>query len=333
MSSRQNILLIRFKSIGDVVLTLPAAHVVRENFPSAKITFLTSNENAPLLRGFRDVSEVITLDRSALRSGNPLKMAGEFFGLSRRLRAGKFSLVVDFQGYGETGWLARLTGAPQRWGSVYGPGRAWVYTRGIQRNDRLHLADWNLSLLEQCGLKMGRIQNEFDLPEEAVVEARKFFPANNLDAARPTLFIQPFTSSPQKNWPLENFLALARYFQSRGTQIVFGGGPSEQGALEPVRAAGFPISAGMPLLTAAGVMRLSTVIIGGVTGLLHLAVALQKRVVMLVNSPATETGLPYQHKDWIVATTDGAALSKLEPETVIAACAQAFNESAGNASC
>ena len=38
----ENILLIRLKSIGDVILTLPAVGVVRENFPAAKITFLTS---------------------------------------------------------------------------------------------------------------------------------------------------------------------------------------------------------------------------------------------------------------------------------------------------
>jgi ADP-heptose:LPS heptosyltransferase len=329
----ENILLIRLKSIGDVVLTLPAVHAVRENFPSAKITFLTSKENAPLLAGFREVNQVIELDRTALRSGNPLKMAGEFFGLLRQLRAGKFSIVVDFQGYGETAWLALLTGAPQRWGSVYGPGRAWAYTRGIRRTDGLHLADWNLSLLEQCGLKIGEIKNEFVLPGDARDGAKKFFFEQKLDVSRPTLFIQPFTSSPQKNWPLTNFLTLARYFQSQGAQIIFSGGPSERAALEPARAAGFPISAGMPLLTAAGLMRLSTVIVGGVTGLLHLAVAMQKRVVMLVAVPATEPGLPYQHTDWIVTAAGGVALSEMEPKAVVAACVRAFGEAAGHASC
>ncbi len=171
------------------------------------------------------------------------------------------------------------------------------------------------------------------LPGDALDDARKFFFEQKLDVSRPTLFIQPFTSSPQKNWPLEKFLALARHFQSHGVQIIFSGGPSERAALEPARAAGFPVSAGMPLLTAAGVMRFSTVIVGGVTGLLHLAVAMQKRVIMLVTAPATEPGLPYQHKDWIVAATGGIALSKIEPEAVVAACVRAFNESAGHAPC
>src|SRR5580693_2037604 len=99
----ENILLIRLKSIGDVVLTLPAVNAIRDNFPSAKITFLTSKENAGLLRGFREVDEVISVDRAALRGGNPLKVFREFFGLLRQLRAAKFDLAVDLHGIGETG--------------------------------------------------------------------------------------------------------------------------------------------------------------------------------------------------------------------------------------
>jgi heptosyltransferase-1 len=328
----ENILFIRLKSIGDVLFTLPAVHAVRENFPSAKLHFLVSKEHAPLLCGFQEVNEVIPLDRAALGSGNPLKMVGEFFGLLRRLRAGRFSLVVDFQGYGETAWLARLTGAPQRWGSVYGPGRAWAYTRGIRRNDNLHFADWNLSLLEQCGLKIGGIKNEFVLPEDALDAARKFFSEQKLDPFKPTLFIQPFTSSPQKNWPLENFLALARHFQMRGTQILFGGGPSECAALEPARAAGFVAAAGTPLLVSAGLAKLSGVVIGGITGLLHLAIAMQKRVVMLTSSTSASDS-PYQHREWGLTPATGQSVADIPISVVIEACSNAFSESAGNASC
>ncbi len=320
---QDNILLIRLKSIGDVVLTLPAVNAIRENFPSAKITFLTSKENIALLRGFREVNEAIALDRAALRGGNPLKMAGEFLGLLRRLRAGKFSLVVDFQGFGETAWLARFTGAPQRWGSVYGSGRAWAYTRGIPRDDQIQIADFNLSLLRQCGLKIGTLRNEYILPADALDAARRIFAANQLNPGRQTLFVQAFTSSPQKNWSFENYLSLAEYFRSAGTQIVFCGGPKEIETLRLARAAGFVVAAGLPLLDAAGLMQLSTVIIGGATGLLHLAVAMQKRVVMLVG-PANEPGFPYQHRDWGLTPEIGENVSGIQISAVINACVAAL---------
>ena len=38
------------------------------------------------------------------------------FSLLRRLRDGKFSLAIDFQGYGETEWLSWWSGAPRTLG-------------------------------------------------------------------------------------------------------------------------------------------------------------------------------------------------------------------------
>jgi ADP-heptose:LPS heptosyltransferase len=330
VNARKNILLIRFKSIGDVLLTLPAVHAVRDNFPAAHITFFTVRENAPLLRGFRDVDEVISLDRTALK--NPLRAAPEFFQLLRRLRAGRFSIVVDFQGYGETAWLTRFTGAPQRWGSVYGKGRAWAYTKGIRRDNSLLIADWNLSLLKQCGLRVAHIRNEFIPPDDAMDAARRIFAANQLHPERQTLFIQAFTSTPQKNWPFEKYLSLAAHWRGRGVQVIFGGGLGDIAALEPARAAGHCVAAGNPLLVSAGLVRLSTVTIGGVTGLLHLAVAMQKRVVMLVG-PASEPGFPYQHRDWGLTPETGENVADIQIPAVIAACDKAFSEPAGSVSC
>ena len=155
--------------------------------------------------------------------------------------------------------------------------------------------------------------------------AGKFFAENNLDAAKPILFLQPFTSTPHKNWPLVNFIGMARHFHSRGVQIVFGGGPSERAALEPARAAGFVVSAGAPLLVTAGMMKLSTLVAGADTGLLHMAVAAGKRVVMLMASADIITR-PFQHSNWALAPACGNPISSIRTETVIEACAGAFAE-------
>lgn len=323
------ILIIRLKSMGDVVLTLPAVNAVRENFPSAKITFLTSKENAPLLCGCREVDEVIALDRAALRSGNPVKMTGEFFGLLKRLRAGKFSLVVDFQGYGETAWLSWFTGAPQRWGSVYNKGRAWAYTLGVRRQAAQHHAERNLAILQAGGLKIARVRNEFALPAEAREHALAFFRQDHLNSARPTLFIQPFTSSPQKNWPLENYLAVAGSWQSRGWQIIFGGGPDERARLASALAGQFCISAGVPLLVTGGLMQLSTLVLGGDTGAVHLAVGLGRRVVMIMESVAPGHAFPFQHPEWAVTPPPGSTIAAIQTTAVIQACEQALAERIG----
>ena len=314
----ENILLIRLKAIGDVVFTLPAISALRENFPSAKITFLVSKENAPLLRGFREVSEVLVLDRAVFRGGNPLKVVPEFFRLIRRLRAGNFSLVVDFQGFGETAWLARLTGASERWGSVYGSGRRWAYTRGLIRQEKMHPAEWNLELLAGCGVKSSVVKNEFLLPAEALAAAQIFFTENKLDAGRPTLLIQPFTSTAQKNWPLENFLAVARHWRERGVQVIIVGGPADLQPLAPASAEKFCVATSLPLLVSAGLAKLATLTLGGDSGLGHLAVAQGKHVVMLMRHKHPGACVPFQHSEWAVTPKNKGRIGEITVETVLA---------------
>ena len=322
----ENILLIRLKSIGDVLFTLPAVNVVRAHFPGAKITFLTSQENATLLKGFRAVDEVLTLDRRRFHTGNPWQLAQEALSLLAALRRRKFSRVFDFQGYGETELLSWWTGAAERWGIVYKPGRGWTYTGSSNRLSDAHPADWNLTLLRKAGMIADTLDNEYFLPAEDLAAARNFFSFQKLQAARDTLFLQPFTSSPDKNWPLPNYLALARHQCALGWQVIFGGGPGDVGALEPARAAGFVVAAGTPLPVTAGLLKLSTVIVGADTGVLHLAVAMKKRVIMLMRSNAPGCCVPFQHPEWAVIPEHGTLMETILPPQVIAAVARAVRE-------
>jgi ADP-heptose:LPS heptosyltransferase len=320
MENPARILIVRLTAIGDVVLTLPAVSMLRQNFPEAKISFLTTRENAELLRGFRDVDETISLDRAAFRSGHPWRMGGELVQVLRRLRAGKFSLAVDLHGNGESAWLTRFSGAPQRWVQVYRDGRSWAYTRQLKPSRQVHPAAAHLYLLEQCGLKNGVVRNEFMLPAAAANEARAWFAANHLETTKRTIFIQPFTSGAHKNWALENYLTCARHWRAGGVQIILGGGPGDRAVLEPARQEGFAVSAGVSLLATGGLMQLSTLVFGGDTGALHLAVALGQRVLMLLHQTSPGSPVPFQHPDWTLTAPDKLPIIELPVATVLARC-------------
>lgn len=315
------ILVTRLKSIGDVIFTLPAVNALREHFPNSKITFLTSKENGPLIEGFAEVDDIMTVDRAAFHKGHVTSIAREALSLWRTLMRKKFSVAIDLQGYGETALLTWLTRAPERWGSVYRNARGLAYSRGVTRDPALHPVDWNLFLLKQCGVEAKSVRNEFVLPESALNEARAVFRRLKLDTERPTLFFQPFTSTARKNWPLESYLALANHWREQGVQVLFGGGPNDRSALEPVERAGFAVSAGTPILASAGLTKLSTLVVGGDTGLLHIAVALKKRVVCL--APASRT-YPFQHADWKISPPEGSDMSGIAVPAVIDACKQAL---------
>jgi ADP-heptose:LPS heptosyltransferase len=157
-------------------------------------------------------------------------------------------------------------------------------------------------------------------------QARVFFRQNHLDPAQRTLLIQPLTSSPRKDWPLENYLAVARHWQARGWQIIFSGGPADRARLEPALAGQFCTSAGVPLLVTGGLLHLAMLVLGGDTGAVHLAVALGRRVVMVMESASPGHAFPFQHPDWAVTAPPHNAITAIPTAAVISACEQALAE-------
>jgi ADP-heptose:LPS heptosyltransferase len=326
MGSQAGILVIRLKSMGDIVFTLPAVHALRSQFPESPLIFLISKEYAPLLEGFPGVALRIELDRGNFRSLHPVKLLLETFRLVRQVRGERFDVVIDFQGYGETAFLTWASGCTKRWGTVYRTGRKWAYTSPVPRNGRVHPADECLNLLRANGLGTGPVRNDFELPNQYKEAARQFFSNHDLHTDRPTLFIQPSTSQPKKTWPLSRYLELAQYYRELGWQIVFGGGPADQLILEPARIAGYPVSAGVPLLVNAGLAKLSSLVLGGDTGLLHLSVSLGKRVVMIMRALRPGSTHPFQHKEWAICAEVDASIHSIRTETVKQRIDQAWNE-------
>jgi ADP-heptose:LPS heptosyltransferase len=82
----------------------------------------------------------------------------------------------------------------------------------------------------------------------------------------------------------------------------------------------------VPLIVTAGLMKLSTLIVGGDTGLLHLAVAMDKRVVMLMCSSVRTRCHPFQHPDWMLTPPSSETISDITTGVAIAACSRALAE-------
>ncbi len=183
----------------------------------------------------------------------------------------------------------------------------------------------HLELLEHCGLKVDSVRNEFFLPADALDAARNFFAANKIVPEKPTIFLQPFTSSAAKNWPLENYLAVARHWRAHGWQIF-------SAAVRRMRRAGTGAGIGFcdfRRRAAARHRRADATIHAHArrrTGVLHLAVAQGKRAVLMGDATALVKTHPFQHADWTITPPAGQILSSLETGPVIQACSQALNE-------
>ncbi|QBG46427.1 lipopolysaccharide heptosyltransferase family protein [Verrucomicrobia bacterium S94] len=325
MKKNERILIIRLKSIGDILHTLPAVNAVRQNYPEAHISFLVCKSMAPLITGFRAVDEIITIDRSAMKK--PWKTLPTVLSLLNQIRPGRFTHVIDLQGYGETAWITWFTGARKRWGSVYRIMRKTAYTRGLDRDiSSMHVIDWYLSMLRQCGLQINEPDNTFHLPEYYTEQAAALFRKQGLDPDKPTLMIQPFTSRAFKNWPLLKYLSVARFFKAHDIQVFFCGSAKDRIDLEPARERGHTVIAGEPLLITAGLIKCSSLVLGGDTGMLHLGLALDTRILMLFKRKTSEkiSTIPYRHLDWVIDPTGFDSFPKISVNRVVEECRKAF---------
>ena len=112
----QKILIIRVDFIGDVVMTLPAVHTLRQVFPNAQIDFLTTPAPAQLIQRHKDISRVYVCNPNAWL-GKPFSAAvwQEIARLRKILRTEQYDLALSVSG----DWasiLALLSGATKRYG-------------------------------------------------------------------------------------------------------------------------------------------------------------------------------------------------------------------------
>jgi len=81
------ILVIRFSSLGDVLLTTPIVRSIRKNYPSAEIHFLTKKEFAPILENNPNINQIIKYDNKNDR----------FIDIIKLIANNQYDLIIDLQ--------------------------------------------------------------------------------------------------------------------------------------------------------------------------------------------------------------------------------------------
>lgn len=91
-SGVREILVIRTAYIGDAVMTLPVLRPLKERYPGARITFLTSRAAQEVIEGNPYVDEIMTYNPFWFYSSEPKGAYLDFIG---RLRQRRFDLVIE----------------------------------------------------------------------------------------------------------------------------------------------------------------------------------------------------------------------------------------------
>ena len=100
---------------------------LKRTYPEGHLAYLVEPPAAPVVTGNPHLDEVIV----APQATGAARIVADV-QLGRRLRRGRYDLVIDLHGGPRSAWLTWFSGAPQRIGYEI-TGRTWMYTRAVPR--------------------------------------------------------------------------------------------------------------------------------------------------------------------------------------------------------
>lgn len=276
----KNLLIVRTDRIGDVVLSLPLAPVIKKSYPDCKITFLVREYTKPLTASNPFIDEIITLKMSGsevLLMDNIKELRKKRFDAAVMVYPTfRLSLII---------FLSRIKlriGTGYRWYSFLFNKKVYEHRKYAEK----HELEYNFALLAKLGIdnKSGSVIPEFGLiaNKEIREEILAGFKHYGIDAKKKIIIVHPGSGGSAVNLPLKKFRELIEIILS-GTdcEVLVTGSTEEKPMCEylVVNNRVKNLAGKYDLHKLIELIRLSDVFISNSTGPLHIAAALDKYVI------------------------------------------------------
>jgi len=349
----QRILIVRLGSMGDVIHAMHAVTAIRKAAPKTTIGWLIEKRWVELLAspsasrsGERSaqrplVDEIHTVNTFAWRHA-PFSASTwkEIIAARKELRAAGYEAVLDMQGAIRSAVMARWAKAP-----VVGAAEPrekiarMLYARRIAAQGA-HVIEQNLSLaravlplsMEDCGAT---------LPSDSAAEEKMASWLRNQGAGNFAL-LNPGAGWAAKQWPAERYAEVAKQLVKEGLSSLINFSPAEEAMARAVEFAsgGAAKAIACSITELIALTRRARLFIGGDTGPMHLAAALQVPVVAIFGPTNPARNGPYGVKN-IVLRSDASPTSyshtneadpgllQIQPEQVMQAARELLKEGRG----
>ena len=223
-------LIVRNDRIGDVILTLPMAQLLRRHYPGASIAMLVRRYTEELVRGHPCVDEVVVSDDPPL------------LALAAELRKGAYDVVFHTRPRFRLAFVTWLAGIPVRVGTGY----RWyspLFNRRVfehRKDARFHELEYNLHLLEAIGCRVGSERVEPFLPVggEERRRVREMLGEAGVAPGELLVILHPGSGGSAREWSEAKFIGLGQKLSALArVRILVAGGASEEGIVGRVRSA------------------------------------------------------------------------------------------------
>ncbi|MFT2649681.1 lipopolysaccharide heptosyltransferase I [Helicobacter pylori] len=287
------IAIVRLSALGDIIVSAVFLALIKERFVNAQIEWFVDERFSAILEHspYIDKLHPIAL-KSTLTTFNPLKI----FKLFKSLRAYEYDIVIDMQGLIKSALITQMLKAPKKVGFDYASAReslsAFFYSQKVSIAYNEPVLKRNFTLLFHA-LNLPKKEISEGLSSRSKVFSYQDSPkidALNLNKNKPKILFVLETSKINKTYPIERFKELALALENFQICLLWHASEDKAtalyGALKNQRDVLL-----LPKLTLNEVKALlfkMDLIIGGDTGITHLAWALQKPSITLYGNTPME---------------------------------------------
>ncbi|GAA9054668.1 lipopolysaccharide heptosyltransferase I [Helicobacter pylori] len=287
------IAIVRLSALGDIIVSAVFLAAIKERFTNAQIEWFVDERFGAILEHspYIDKLHPIAL-KSILTTFNPLKI----FKLFKSLRAYEYDIVIDMQGLIKSALITQMLKAPKKVGFDYTSAReglsAFFYSQKVSIAYNESILKRNFTLLSHA-LNLPKKEISEGLSSRSKVFSYQDSPkidALNLNENKLKILFVLETSKINKTYPIERFKELALALENFQICLLWHASEDKAtalyGALKNQRDVLL-----LPKLTLNEVKALlfkMDLIIGGDTGITHLAWALQKPSITLYGNTPME---------------------------------------------
>jgi ADP-heptose:LPS heptosyltransferase len=277
------ILVIRFSSIGDIILTTPVIRALKQQRPDDEVHYLTKSSFSSILDNNPHIDKLITFEHS-------------YKEVLPDLKRENYDRVIDLHHNIRTLKLKMALGKP----STSFPKlniRKWLLVRfkKVSMPD-VHVVDRYFKAVEKLGVKNDQKPCEFHLKEHDLVSVQKEFGLEKGSFLAVAIGAQFFT----KRMPPHKLVEVLEQVEQ---PVVLCGGPMDQAFADDVIKAlpnqkMYSACGSFSLAQSASIVSQSSAILTNDTGLMHIATCFGIPVISVWGNTIPELGMyPYYPKE------------------------------------
>lgn len=288
----KKILVIRFSSLGDVLLTTPLLKSINENYPSSEVHYLTKSNFSGVINNNPHINKIIEAD-------NNIDFAG-LQKLKQDIKSENYDLIIDAHNSLRSLYLRLFINAKKL---VF---RKYSFKKFLLVKFKINLMKDLLPIsVRYCNIipdnKYVYSLPEIHTDESSKSAAERLLNELSLPSARKLICIAPSSNHFTKTYPAEYYIDLINMFEKDKYIFVLIGKGKDKDNINIIKSAAgenvIDMCDKLSIPEMAEMVNICSLFISGDTGPMHVAEALNKPLVMMAGSSVKEFGFYPQNKN------------------------------------